>query len=239
MRCSRLGKNTRIGADPVTEGVELWLVRPEYLSDGDRPDALDENERRRADAFRRPADRALYVSAHLALRRLLAAHLGSTPQEVRLVRDRGGRPTLAGDPPPIHFSLSHSAGLALLGVAPVPIGVDVQRIPPPATVELCSRRLHPVEQDELAALPASARAGYFTWLWTRKEAYLKGIGVGLRRSLAADYLGAGGPAAPAGPAGWAVADVPGEDRHLASVAVLTRASLPVMLRRLPRSVDHD
>ncbi|MFI5688948.1 4'-phosphopantetheinyl transferase family protein [Streptomyces sp. NPDC051636] len=221
------------------ERVDLWLVRPEYLSDRDGLVALDENERRRADSFRRPADRALYVSAHLALRRLLAAHLGSTPQEVRLVREQGGRPTLTGDPPPIHFSLSHSAGLALLGMAPVPIGVDVQRIPSLSTVDLCSPRFHPAEQAELAALPQSAKARYFTWLWTRKEAYLKGIGVGLRRSLAADYLGAGGPAAPAGPAGWTVADAPCEDRYVASVAVLTKAPLPVTLRRFPRSVDHD
>ncbi|WP_159400924.1 4'-phosphopantetheinyl transferase family protein [Streptomyces sp. NRRL B-24484] len=219
--------------------MDLWLVRPDQLPDRDELAALDETERRRAMSFRRPADRALYVSAHLALRRLLAAHLGSTPQEVLLVRDRGGRPALPGDPPPLHFSLSHSAGLALLGVAPVPIGVDVQRIPPPSTVDLCSLRFHPAEQAELAAQPQSAKARYFTWLWTRKEAYLKGIGVGLRRSLAADYLGAGGPAAPAGPAGWTVADVPCEDHYVASVAVPAGASLPVTLRRLPRSVDHD
>ncbi|MFF1920165.1 4'-phosphopantetheinyl transferase family protein [Streptomyces sp. NPDC058221] len=223
----------------LMERVGLWMVRPEYLSDSDGLAALDEKERRRAGSLHRPADRALYVSAHLALRRLLAAHLGTTPQEVRLVRDEGGRPTLSGDPPPIHFSLSHSAGLALVGMAPVPIGVDVQQIPSLSTVDLCSRRLHPSEQNELAALPQSARARYFTWLWTRKEAYLKGIGLGLRRSLAADYLGAGGPAAPAGPAGWTVEDVPCDDRYVASVAVLTRASLPVVPRRFPRSVDHD
>ncbi|MCX3062150.1 4'-phosphopantetheinyl transferase family protein [Streptomyces beihaiensis] len=226
-------------ASASAQTVDLWFVRPGHVSGMDGLGALDENERRRADAFRRPADRALYVSAHLALRHLLGARLDCAPREVRLVRDRGGRPTLAGDRPPVHFSLSHSAGLALLGIAPVPIGVDVQRIPSLPTADLCGMRFHPVERAELASQPQSARARYFTWLWTRKEAYLKGIGVGLRRSLAADYLGAGGPAAPAGPAGWTVTDARCEDRYVASVAVLTRASLSVTTRRLPRSVDHD
>nr|AAK06792.1 putative phosphopantheine-transferase SimA11 [Streptomyces antibioticus] len=187
------------------EAVQLWLVRPEPV----RPDelaALDSEERRRAEAFRGSADRMLYLSAHLALRRVLAARLGHVaPQEVRIVRDRNGRPTLPGDRPPFHFSLSHSAGLALLGTAPVRIGVDVQRTLSRTTADLCGRRLHPAEQEELASVQPSARAAHFTRLWTRKEAYLKGLGVGLSRSLAADYLGVDRPDTPAG---WTVLDVP-------------------------------
>ena len=61
-------------------------------------------------------------------------------------------------------------------------------------------------------------------MWTRKEAYLKGIGTGLARGVAADYLGATG-LAPL-PAGWSVLDVPVPDGHAAAAAVLGARTRP-------------
>lgn len=206
--------------------VELWLVRT-----GEPPGAaelagLDATERRRAAAFRRPAQAALYVAAHAALRHLLGERLGVLPQDVPLRREAGGRPVVAGQSA-VHFSLSHSGDLALVGLAGRPVGVDVQRVPGVTTAELCGRRLHPAERTELRARPPADRAECFARIWARKEAYLKGLGTGLRRALDADYLGDGGPGKPLGPAGWVVLDVPCAPGHAAAVALATPTAAAV------------
>ncbi|MFD7441335.1 4'-phosphopantetheinyl transferase family protein [Streptomyces sp. NPDC059909] len=216
-------------AAPLTvtdDELQLWMLRRPWTESAARPltvSGLDDRERERAASFQRPQDRLLYVSAHLALRRVLAACLGVHPRDVLLGREPcpgcggpHGRPVVADAPFPLHFSLSHSHGLVLIAVATHPVGVDVEQLPSAETVDLCTPSLHPAEQKELALLPTGERRRAFTRLWTRKEAYLKAIGTGLSRDLSADYLGEReGPGAPPGPAGWTVRNVPTGSRHSA------------------------
>ncbi|MEY9949823.1 4'-phosphopantetheinyl transferase superfamily protein [Kitasatospora sp. GAS1066B] len=213
---------------------------------------LDEQERRRSTAFRRAEDRALYQVAHVALRRLLAERLGRRPEEVTFRRascpgcgEPHGRPEQAHDPG-LEFSLSHAAGLALIALAADPVGADVElggAFEPGAGAEVVTQ-LHPAEQAELAALaelrPERWAAGALR-CWVRKEAYLKGTGMGLGQGADKDYVGLGpgfevpaaGGARP--PAGWELraVDVPsGYDaaialrlpRGLAGEAVLVRSA---------------
>ena len=215
---------------PVCPDAELWLVRSFGPPTAAELAVLDAAERRRAAALRHPARAALYVAVHLALRHLLGERLGVRPDEVVLHRDPGGRPVLAGRPAALHFSLSHSGGAALLGIADRVIGVDVQRVPDASTAELCGPRLHPAERAELQARPPADRPECFARLWARKEAYLKGLGTGLRRALDADNLGDGGAGHPDRPAGWTVLDVPCGRRYAAAVAILDRA-VPAALSR--------
>ncbi|MFJ4342468.1 4'-phosphopantetheinyl transferase family protein [Streptomyces sp. NPDC088915] len=203
---------------------------------------LDAAERRRADLFVRPADRLLYTAAHVALRRLLGRRTGTPPGEVRLTRapcarcgGPHGRPVLAGprSGPPLHFSLSHAAGHALIGLASVPVGVDIARLPGEATVEYATRALHPDERGELAAARVTGtHRALFARIWTRKEAYLKGLGTGLCRPPAADYLGDDPLRRPRG---WTVTAFapPGGGRHTAAVALRGPAPAVVAVRRLP------
>ncbi|MFD3515322.1 4'-phosphopantetheinyl transferase family protein [Streptomyces sp. NPDC058657] len=234
--------------------VHLWALD---ASDETREPAaagaeLAPSERRRAAAFVRPAGRLLYVRAHLALRRLLSAYTGTAPALLDLRRDPcprcagpHGRPVLAG--PGLHFSLSHSHGRALIGVARAPVGVDVQRVPAARTVELCLPALHAEERRELLDLPASLRPRAFGELWTRKEALLKGVGTGLNHGIrAAPYLGvrhtsgrsAGARDRPAGPRGWSVVDLPGSPDHVAATALSATGPGRAVLRELPEDTLH-
>ncbi|WP_159038306.1 4'-phosphopantetheinyl transferase family protein, partial [Streptomyces sp. WM6386] len=83
----------------------------------------------------------------------------------------------------LHFSLSHSHGIALISIADAPLGVDVQRVPTLETVELCLPELHPAEQRELRALPDAEQPLAFGRLWTRKEAVVKAAGARLTQGL--------------------------------------------------------
>ncbi|MFF3916361.1 4'-phosphopantetheinyl transferase family protein [Streptomyces sp. NPDC001852] len=227
--------------DPERPGAELWLLSPATTEPSPpSPAQLDEAERRRAARFVRATDRVLYTTAHVALRRLLAERLGTAPELVRLGRDAcpgcggpHGRPVVLDAPFPLHFSLSHTDGLVLVGLAAVPLGVDAQVLAGDSRVAACMPAFHPEEQAELARLDPPARRAAFTLLWARKEAHLKGVGTGLLRTqLAEHYHGSGGPAAPAGPAGWTVLDVPCGPRHRAAVALRRTDPGPVTVRWL-------
>ncbi|MEU8764715.1 4'-phosphopantetheinyl transferase superfamily protein [Streptomyces sp. NPDC048659] len=204
---------------------QLWLVATETHEDSAARYAslvLDAQELAKAGEFRRPGDRATYLCAHVGLRRLLGAHLGVAPRGVTVERapcpccgEPHGRPVLPDGR--LHFSLSHCEGLSLIAVATTPVGVDIERIPAPHLVGELAEVLHPDESAELAALAAELRPAAFARVWTRKEAYLKGTGVGLGADPSAEYVGAG--PVPAAPAGWYLADVAVPSGHQAAVAV--------------------
>lgn len=106
----------------------------------------------------------------------------------------------------MHFSLSHSGGLALLALAAEPVGIDVERVPGPQLAAEASRALHPSERQDLTRMPPGARATAFARCWTHKEAYLKATGEGLSSTaLQSVYVGTGHT--PVGRPGWTVFDV--------------------------------
>lgn len=206
--------------------LSLWLVNA-VTEDGSAarlaPRLLDAEEAQRAQGFKRAHDRRCYVTAHVALRLLLARRVGLAPEAVELVRETcpscggaHGRPAVAGGG--VHFSLSHSGDLALIALAERPVGVDVEGIPSAEMVADTGKALHPAETAELSRLPLADRPAAFARAWARKEAYLKGIGTGLSRNPAHDYVGTG-PRPAHGPAQWTISDVAVPERFVAAVAI--------------------
>ncbi|WP_069169898.1 4'-phosphopantetheinyl transferase family protein [Streptomyces griseus] len=210
---------------PGPRGAQLWLVATaahEESATRYAPLVLDPSELARAEEFRRPGDRATYLCAHVGLRRVLGNHLGIAPRTVSMARAPcpccgrpHGRPVLPDGH--LHFSLSHCEGLSLIAVAAGPVGVDVEPVPAAQTLVEAADVLHPAESAELAALDPGLRPAAFARVWTRKEACLKGLGIGLGADPSTEYVGAG--EAPAAPSGWQVADVSVPDGHRAAVAV--------------------
>ncbi|MET9433231.1 4'-phosphopantetheinyl transferase superfamily protein [Streptomyces sp. NPDC006551] len=224
-RLSGSGPGLATPAAPQPAVPALWLVdTAEYRGYASRhaPGILDAQELAHAARFVRTADRDAYECAHVALRLLLGAYLGVAAREVVVERapcahcdEPHGRPVVPGGTP--HFSLSHCEGLSLLAFATTPVGVDVEPVPDAAAVAEVADVLHPREAAELAGLPAAVRPSAFARVWTRKEAYLKGTGVGLSADPAADYVGAG--PVPASPPGWTLYDVLAPEGHHAAVAL--------------------
>ncbi|MEU3146811.1 MULTISPECIES: 4'-phosphopantetheinyl transferase superfamily protein [unclassified Streptomyces] len=226
---SGLRHRTRAPGPRVLRGpLELYLAHVGALDERALRDArelLDAEERDRARAFLRDRDRDAYVVAHAALRDVLSALLGVPADALPLTREPcagcggpHGRPVLRM--PGVHFSLSHSGDLVMVALAPAPVGVDVEGLATARAVLGAQSALHPAEADELALLPAHERPVAFTRAWVRKEAYLKGLGTGLVRDPALDYVGTGPlPTAPA--PGWTVRDVLVPAGYAAAVALRT------------------
>lgn len=210
---------------PLTTAPQIWLVDPDEHREPAARHAsaiLVAEELARADEFQLPVDRDAFVCAHVALRFLLSGYLGIPPRKVPLARAAclhcegpHGRPVVTGVD--LHFSLSHSARLSLLAFATEPVGIDVEAIPPPRTVAEVRDVLHPREAAELATLPRDLRPAAFTRVWTRKEAYLKGLGIGISGDPSADYVGTAATVPPL--EGWTVTDVAVAGNHRAAVAV--------------------
>jgi len=76
--------------------------------------------------------------------------------------------------PGLHFNLSHSGDLALIALATVPVGVDLERDAPADAQALAQIWFTPAEQARLARGDDD-----FLSLWTAREAVLKAMGTGL------------------------------------------------------------
>ena len=111
------------------------------------------------------------------LRTAVRAELLRLLDGAELQVDEHGRPWAPG----VSFSVSHSGGLGLIAMAGADrrIGVDVERSRRQLDFRaLAERFFHP---DEVAAI-GSRRDAFFR-CWTRKEAVVKALGLGLQHPL--------------------------------------------------------
>ena len=213
------------------EWLKLWMLHAANVDAGELESSyLDPHEVRRAAMLARPGDRVRYMLAHVALRQFLGRYLGLPPEDVTYLREPcpscggpNGRPAVSGPPRPVHFSLSTSGELILIGIATAPVGVDVETLPQAHTISHVGELLHSTERTELYAAAPSEQAMVFARLWTRKEAYLKGVGMGVAHGLATEHVESEGR--DGAYRDWSVLDVPVPPRYAAAAAVRT-GSLP-------------
>lgn len=143
---------------------------------------LSSDEQAQAGKFVFEQDRRRYLIAHAAMRLILGAYLKADPLQIRFSRSMTGKPYLpTGD---LSFNLSHSGDLAVLAVAKErEVGVDVEQIRPlPDLEDLMQEIFTAQELKKLHKLNKEERTIAFFRGWTRKEAYLKGRGLGLSTS---------------------------------------------------------
>ena len=148
---------------------------------------LSVEEKARGDRFILPRDREHFIAARGTLRELLGAYLNEAPEAIQLETNPWGKPALAGHrgKPSLHFNLAHSHGMAVYVFSMQgPVGIDAEQIRPEfAGAEIAERYFSATENQELQALPPELRAEGFFLCWTRKEAYIKARGEGLRIPL--------------------------------------------------------
>jgi len=192
---------------------------------------LSTEERAKAARFRRDADRARYFASHAMLRLVLSRYVGAPAEKLEFGVGDHGKPRLAQDPGfPLSFSLSHSGDLAVLAVGATPaVGVDIEEIRNDVDVPaLAPSVLSAAELRVLHGAPIERQRLLFFRSWVRKEAVLKGCGVGLAAKL--DHVvvlrdEANRDAAlariklDASQAGWDVRDVEIGDRYAGAIAV--------------------
>ena len=162
-------------ADPLLPGEIDRLLTPAEMQRGKR--------------YTRNEDRLRYQLGRAALRCQLARYLGVLPQQVGIEPDQAGKPQLdeftrraCGQ---IHFNLSHSGSWIVAAFArSFAVGIDVEALSAKsASAKVIEYVLSERESLVLQGLPPHQQTAAFFKGWTSKEAFFKGIGVGLSGGL--------------------------------------------------------
>ena len=145
-------------------------------------DFLSLDERARAARFHFARDRDRFVAGRGQLREVLGGLLKVPPEGVRFAYGPQGKPALAHETD-LRFNLSHSQDLALLAITENwEVGVDLEFIRADLDpMEIAPSVFSPDECAVLGNLPESERLATFYGYWTRKEAFIKALGVGFTR----------------------------------------------------------
>ncbi len=145
---------------------------------------LSDEEQARARRFVRAEDQQSFTAAHGALRLLLGAMFDVAPQSLAFAANAYGKPSLAPGRG-VDFNMSHSGGIVLIGFARrIAIGVDVEaRRMMTERAAIVRRYLHPGEAADFARVPPAEAEDAFFRCWSRKEAVVKALGLGMSFDL--------------------------------------------------------
>jgi 4'-phosphopantetheinyl transferase len=165
----------------LPDAIHVWRVPldPVRIAALDLTQILSPEEQAHAKRFAIDRPRSVFAASRVALRSLLGKYLSLGAKDVQIVSDAGGKPRLTiGE---LNFNLAHSGDVTLIAVTRgCPIGVDVERLRPvDCSQEIATRNFHPAEIAVIAAADAGELAECFLRCWTRKEAVLKAVGIGL------------------------------------------------------------
>lgn len=123
-------------------------------------------------------DKRRYIAAHGQLREILSSYLNIKPCDLIIEQSKGTKPKILNKS--IYFNLSHSGDYALLAVTLTgELGIDIE----------CERQqfnLHSAgksvfssaEYQSIAAMDKAKQQEAFYKCWTKKEAFIKAIGLG-------------------------------------------------------------
>lgn len=173
----------------ATGEAHVWWWPLEDRVDQADFDLLDEVEQVRARRYRAEKDAAAFIRTRAASRRAIGELLGVDARTVALGRRvcpgcgdlEHGPPAVASPAVGLAVSLTRTSGCGVLALhAGDWIGVDVEALRPVESGSLASVVLAPAEHAYILSLPAGPeRTAAFHRVWTRKEAVLKGVGLGL------------------------------------------------------------
>ena len=164
--------------------VELHFCKLESvsMSVNEWIELLPEDEKAQARRYFREEDRLRFCIGRLMLRTLLAQNTGRAPESIVLDKGPHEKPYMTDGP---SFNLSHSGSTVLVGIAASgDLGVDVEAVRPVDSMGALARScLSDREQESFATCADGEKMRAFFRAWTRKEAFVKALGVGLKTSL--------------------------------------------------------
>jgi 4'-phosphopantetheinyl transferase len=171
----------------IMENPALFIIKT-----GDFPESeiqrlwssLNTWERTKSQRFNREKERVSYILVHGLLRNLLNNFLGIPPEGIKFRYNQFGKPFVTGAGKKIFFNMSHSSDISVLGFDPdSEIGVDVEKINQNVDYEVIAR--HFFTQNEISYIyhEKGNAIRRFYEIWTRKEALLKALGIGITENL--------------------------------------------------------
>jgi len=146
---------------------------------------LSEPEKSRADHFKHAADYHSYVAVHALLRIELSKLLGIKPRSIEIMASENGKPFIRDCDLPFSISRTKNQFAFVIGSSNQYLGIDIEQIKPDIDFVNISCNYFSIKEQQLI-LSFKNRADQkrtFFEIWTRKEALLKAVGVGINNEL--------------------------------------------------------
>jgi len=136
------------------------------------------DERERAARYHQEADRHRHLIGRAVARLALGRLLGIAPTAVVFHLSAFGKPSCEDGP---SFNIAHSGDEVLIALASCGrLGVDVEAIGDlPDLFSVARASFVAAEVSALASQPPQAQLRHFYRIWSRKEAILKALGIGI------------------------------------------------------------
>ena len=169
--------------------IHVWSAKLDISAaeQNSHAECLNAPERERASHYKFENDRRKFVVRSGVRRRILSSYLNADPAQIAFKVTNFGKPSLDApyDQSGLHFNSSDSGERALYAITlRRDLGIDIETVRPlPDAEKLAQRYFSPAEVKILLARKGHAREEYFFRIWSRKEAILKTVGVGLSGNL--------------------------------------------------------
>jgi 4'-phosphopantetheinyl transferase len=165
--------------------IDIWQVYiPHRLAKVDYfKTILTGEENQRAKRFKFPRHQHRFILARGYLRLILSRYLPCPPQHLEFQYGPYGKPYLAERP--LYFNVSHSQDYILYAISPSgEIGVDIEHHGPRTYMDsIVNQQFSEQEAHQYGRLEQQQRLASFYKGWVCKEAFIKGIGLGLSMPL--------------------------------------------------------
>lgn len=170
----------------IKNNLHIWkIVYPEInFKSNPISNVLHHDEIERANKFYFETDRKRFIVTRAFLKIIMAKILKISPNDIHFSFNKHGKPELEQNIP-IHFNISHSGDIGLIAVSDQgPVGIDVERYRKTMTSGKVAKRFFSADEvDTFLSLPEYQRQEGFFNCWTRKEAFIKALGLGLAMPL--------------------------------------------------------
>jgi 4'-phosphopantetheinyl transferase len=163
----------------LSNHFDLWRIHiPSHLNSLEEDiDLLMPEERLKSESIIKEEDKNRYILGKVFARKILANYLQTEPHTLGFKYSDRQKPFLESYPM-VNFNISHSGDYIIIGFAEKwSVGVDIELMKPHA--DLYDLIIDCMSTTEVSVILNSEmpRQTFYKY-WTRKEALLKGIGVG-------------------------------------------------------------
>lgn len=144
---------------------------------------LSDDERKRANCFYHRKHQENFIFTRGVLRKIIGDYLKKDPSQIEFSYNKYGKPFIKKNQKisPFNFNLSHSEDIALCIISKdVEAGIDIEKVfPLDQCVSIAKQFFSKQEINALKNAFPDHQLRLFYQIWTRKEAFVKAIGVGL------------------------------------------------------------
>ena len=177
--------NLQSSPPELTTSTHVWLIDLTSCSTKDFADYLSPQESEKASRYYFNKDKNTYLICRLSLRFLLSKYLKIAPNKIKFSYNEFGKPSLHKSMNnQINFNVSHSGRFGMIAFNRYHrIGVDIELIKTIDFFNIANSVFSTKEIEELLLTEKEHQSEFFYCGWTRKESFIKALGLGLSYPL--------------------------------------------------------